>query len=67
VAFDTAALAAASSAALVLDRASAAEGQASVAAASIAAANAHTAEVGLADLAVAPADMALEAVAVVHS
>ena len=62
-----AALAAASSAVSVLDQASAAEGQASVAAASIAAATAHTAEVGLADLAVAPADMTLEAVAVVRS
>ena len=41
--------------------------EASVAAASIAAAAAHTVEVELADLAVAPADMAFEAVAVVRS
>ena len=62
-----AALAAASSVASVLGRASAAEAQASVAAASIAAATAHTAEMELADLAVAPADMVFEAVAVVRS
>ena len=63
-----AALAAASSAVSVLDQASAADRQeASVAAASIAAAAAHTVEVELADLAVAPADMAFEAVAVVRS
>ena len=62
-----AALTAASSAVLVLDQASAADRQVSVAAASIAAAAAHTVEVELADLAVAPADMAFEAVAVVRS
>ena len=62
-----AALTAASSAVLVLDQASAADRQVSVAAASIAAAAAHTVEVGLADLAAAPADMAFEAVAVVRS
>ena len=60
-------LAAASSAASVLDQASAAGRQVLAAAASIAAAAAHTVEVKLANLAAAPVDMAFEAVAVVRS
>ena len=60
-----AALAAASSAVLVLDQASAADRQ--VLAAALVAATAHTAAAELADLAAALAGKAFEAVAVVRS